>query len=151
MSENQASQGSTEQETDKLAATKPVESPVTIKDVEKPIVSEEIAKMPFTKTFFVEWTNPDDGKTYSGQFTAKRLNLRDMNDLAKIKIHRTGEAWLGATMDMLAEMHAYCTVALVEAPDWWKPDSFYTEEPLTKVWKHIRTWDENFRKRVLAK
>jgi hypothetical protein len=123
---------------------------VTITDVPEPKVSEAVKAIQFRKSFHVEWKNPDDGKIYSGQFTTKRATLGDMGQIALRKVQRTGGEWLGQHFDLIHEMIAHLVVTLVEAPAWWKPEEFFYDEPLRLVWRHVRTWEDSFRKRVVG-
>lgn len=124
------------------------------KDVEFDIrdqPSKDELKLETTKTFTVEWNNPETGITYMGVFTAKRPTLADAGQIAIIKARLCGGERVDADIDFVNEMIAYLQVVLTKFPDWWTPHEFFDASPLRKVWDHVRGWQDSFRARAVAR
>ena len=105
-------------------------------------------KLAFTKTFTVDYMNPDDGKRLVGTFTVKRPTLGDLSQFGSVKARLNGGERVSRDIDWLNEMIAFCQVTLTATPDWWDPYTAYDEELLTLVFSHTRSFQDSFRKRM---
>jgi hypothetical protein len=117
-----------------------------IKDIEN---AEDVEDILYEKSFSFSYVfNKGSANEVErkGTFTCKRFNLVDAGtvgvDLARLN---QGQAGLDNFTLFIHEMLAFCGVALVKAPKWWRPETFYEEEPLRGVYNHIREWHASFR------
>ena len=128
------------------SASKPKPSHVQIQDLD-PGATKKVA---FTKTFTVDYTNPDDGKHLVGSFTVRRPTLGDLSRFGLVKARLNGGEAVERQIDWLNEMLAFCQVTLSEFPEWWDPFNTYDEELLTMLYKHVRSFQDSFRNRMGA-
>jgi hypothetical protein len=98
-----------------------------------------------TKSFTVTWKNLETGVVKTGTFTAKRPGLGAMGRIAVLKAKLNGGETVGTYVDSLHEMLAELQVILVDYPDWWTPDDFFTTDPVVEVARHVRSWLTTFR------
>lgn len=105
-------------------------------------------KVSYTKSFTVEYINPDDGNRVVGTFTCKRPTLGDLSQFGVMKARYNGGERVTRDIDWLNEMIAFCQVTLTVTPDWWDPLNTYDEELLTIVYNHVRSFQDSFRKRL---
>lgn len=127
------------------AVPTPLAAPnVVIQDLE----GDAEKKLVYSKTFTVDYTNPDDGKRLVGTFTCKRPTLGDLSQFGSIKARLNGGERVSRDIDWLNEMIAFCQVIITTSPDWWNPYNTYDEELLTLVYTHVRSFQDSFRKRV---
>jgi hypothetical protein len=99
----------------------------------------------------MDWTNPETNTRLAGTFTAVRPNIGIMQRIAVIKARLNGGERVTADIDFMNEMLAYCAVVLKVTPKWWDPESFYDLTPIRKVWDHVRSWEDSFRKKTVVK
>lgn len=107
-------------------------------------------KLETTLTFTMTYTNPETGKPLVGTFTAMRPTLAMIAQIAVYKAQLCGGQRIDPSIDFINEMIAYCSVVLTDTPKWWTPESFYDATPLRKVWDHVRSWQDSFRKRIVG-
>lgn len=102
------------------------------------------AMPPLVKTFTVTWRNPETEELLSGPFTATRPSLGTISLIAVMKARMNGGERVSGDIDFLHEMMATLHYVLTDAPKWWQPESFYSVEPLQKVWGHVKAWLDSF-------
>jgi hypothetical protein len=117
---------------------------VVIQDLE----GDASKKVVYSKTFTVDYTNPDDGNRLVGTFTMKRPTLGDLSQFGQLKARYNGGERVSRDIDWLNEMIALCQITITDAPDWWDPLNTYDEELLTIVYNHVRSFQDSFRKRL---
>jgi len=125
-------------------AAQPQKINVVIQDLE----GDASKKVVYSKTFTVDYTNPDDGGRVVGTFTVKRPTLGDLSNFGLTKARMSGGERVSRDIDWLNEMIAFCQIALTATPDWWNPYDTYDEELLTLVFNHARSFQDSFRKRL---
>jgi hypothetical protein len=117
---------------------------VDIRDLE----GDSTKKVSFTKSFVVEYLDPDTGNRLIGNFTVKRPTLGDLSQFGLMKARYNGGERVARDIDWLNEMIAFCQVTLTDTPDWWDPLNTYDEELLTIVYEHVRSFQNSFRNRL---
>lgn len=117
------------------------EDTVKIDDVQ----SSADKKLAFTKTFTVQWTDPDTGKVMVGQFTVKRATLGDIQQHGILKAQYNGGQNVDRGIDWMNEMISFCQVTLTDVPQWWDPVNLYDQTLLVKVYNHVRAFQDSFR------
>jgi hypothetical protein len=106
---------------------------------------------PSHKVVHIEYTDPDSGMIYGGEFTIKRLNI---GDLRKAAINRTQlnggvkEELLDENVKFMNMMMSHLSVAIVKAPDWWKPEEFYNGRVIFEVYEEVARFEDSFRSAV---
>ena len=120
----------------------PEDNEVTIVDVAGDV---EKAKLSFTKSFTIAWKNPETGVVKTGTFTATRPGLGKLGQIAVYKAKLNGGMVVDPLADFTHAMMADLTYILTDVPDWWKPDEFFTANPLREVWDHVVAWLNTFR------
>lgn len=105
-------------------------------------------KVSYTKSFTVEYVNPDTGDRIVGTFTCKRPTLGDLSQFGLMKARYNGGERVTRDIDWLNEMIAFCQITLTNTPDWWDPINSYDEELLTLVYNHVRSFQDSFRSRL---
>jgi hypothetical protein len=123
-------------------ASKPLN--VVIQDLE----GDATKKVVYSKTFTVDYTNPDDGNRLVGTFTVKRPSLGDVSQYGLLKARYNGGERVARDIDYLNDMIAFCQVMLTTTPDWWDPLNSYDDDLLTLVYDHVRSFQDSFRKRL---
>lgn len=118
---------------------------ITIVDVQQ----ADDKKLNFTHSFRVDWKDPETDELNTGTFTCRRPTLLMISEIAIIKARLNGGEQVGRDIDFMNEMRAFLQVVLTKTPDWWKPDDFFDAAPLRKVWDHVRSWQDSFRKRSM--
>lgn len=121
------------------------DSGITIVDVTG---TADAKTLPFTKSFTVDWINHETGDRLVGTFTATRPPLGTIGLIAVMKARLNGGERVHPDIDFMHEMVAFLHYVLTDTPDWWKPHEFFDATILRKVWDHVRSWQDSFRKRV---
>jgi len=104
-------------------------------------------KLAFTKTFNVEYIDPDTGKRLIGTFTVERANLGALSQFGIIKARLNGGMTVDRGIDWMNEMIAFCQATLTDVPAWWDPATSYDQALLVKVYGHVRAFQDSFRNR----
>lgn len=127
---------------DPVVTAEPVQSKPVFRDVAD---ADTPKTLKFSKTFHFEYTSPEDGKLYAGQFRCQRPNIGAVGQLGVIKARLNGGERVGAAIDFLHEMLAYLQVTLTETPEWWTPEEFFDAHLLRQMYDYVRHWEDNFR------
>jgi len=105
------------------------------------------------KTFTIHYRSEMDGKTYEGQFTVKKLSIRDLGQIGTIRSQLNGgmhydENNPGVGIDeqthMTNNMIAHLEVALLQQPTWFDLDEIYDLGLVGEVFKHIAEFENSF-------
>jgi len=114
---------------------------ITVADVP----GDEKAKLAFVKSFTITWKNRETGVVQVGTFTVARPGLGAFGKIGVLKAKLNGGMAVDPLTDFNHQMMADLHYILTSFPDWWKPDEFYTADPLRKVWDHVVAWLNTFR------
>lgn len=104
-------------------------------------------KLSFTKTFNVQYNDPDSGKLLMGTFTVKRATLGDLQQHGIIKAQMCGGQNVDRGIDWMNEMISFLQVVLTDVPQWWDPTNLYDQTLLVMVYNHVRSFQDSFRVR----
>lgn len=130
------------------AIEKDVDEDVDIRD----LTPDNEKKLSFEKSFRVDYRDPFTGETFSGTFTVKRPTLGDLTQYGIFKSQLSGgEPSVDRSIAWMNEMIAFTRVALTKVPDWWDPMNSYDEDLLTKVYDHVRAFQDSFREARVAR
>lgn len=107
-------------------------------------------------TFTIDFLSEEDGRRYSGQFTTKKLTIRDMTQLGVRKAQLCGGLHydplnpgqgLDFSTDQINGMLAHLEVSLTQAPAWWNLDELTDIDVLAAVHKEVVSFENNFPRR----
>lgn len=104
-------------------------------------------------TFTVCIKSKLDGKVYEGQFTTKKMSIRDIGQLGVIKSRLNGGYYfdedspgvgIDETTDATNNMLAHFEVCLLQHPVWWNLDELFDLQLLSEVYKKIVEFENSF-------
>ncbi len=104
-------------------------------------------KLSFTKTFTIEYTDPDTGKKLVGSFTVKRATLGDLSTFGQLKARLMGGLNVDRGIEWMNEMIAFCQATLTDFPSWWDPTESYDQNLLHAVYMKVKSFQDSFRDR----
>jgi len=108
-----------------------------------------------TKTFHISHKSEIDGQVYDGTFTTKKMTIGDVASVGVLKAQLaqgsphdpvTGRG-VDRTTNMIHEMMAHCSVALIQKPEWFIPEDLIDAELLEVVYKEVLGFETSFRVR----
>lgn len=105
-------------------------------------------ELKFERTFIMELTE-EDGTHRVGEFTVKRLNLGELGRVGVMRAQlnsSVAEEAISVVTHNLHEWIAYCTYAVVKAPEWFKPTEMFDATALSRVYQEARAFNASFRK-----
>lgn len=109
-----------------------------------------------THTFNLDFYSKSSERRYSGTFTTKKLNVREITQVGVRKVQLCGgmhfdSARPGQGLDFvtfqLNGMIAHLEFALVEYPKWWNLDELTDMEVMSKVFEEVIAFENNFPRR----
>lgn len=105
------------------------------------------------KTFSIHYKSTMDGKVYEGQFTTKKMSIKDMGQIGVRKSQLNGgyhydeenpgvgiDAETNATNNMIAHFE----VCLIQSPTWFNLDEIYDVGLLGEIFKNIAEYENSF-------
>lgn len=104
---------------------------------------------PSQKAIHVTYTDDESGNTFGGAFVIRRMNIGQMSQMAVTKAEMNGgmpDDSIEPAMRHLNTIRAHLRHAIVKAPEWWKPDEFYSGDILMEVYEEVMNFEESFRK-----
>lgn len=124
--------------------------PAKIVDVTK---SSEAGKdLPATQCVkHVEYEDPENGRRHSGEFVIRRLNLGLMRQVSVRKAELNGgmpHDSLDPATRQLNSLLAHLEFAILKAPEWWKPEEFYSGDLIAQVYEEVMNFEDSFRRPV---
>lgn len=125
----------------------PAEKPKQEFDVVIVDITNDGKTVQSTTSFNMTWTDKETGKIHTGTFTARRPTLGQLGQMAVLKVKLNGGENVDQRTNFLHEMISSLQVIIIDAPDWWTPNDFFTADPLSAVWDHVRSWLDSFRSR----
>jgi len=111
--------------------------------------TEEYQNLPPTqRAYHFSYTDSESGLDYSGVFVFRRLNVGDMRGVAVRTAELNGgmpQQSLDRHIAVLNEWLASLEHAIVKAPEWWKPNDFYTADIIGQVYAKFEEFEATFR------
>lgn len=105
-----------------------------------------------THTFSIDFASTVDNKRYEGQFTCKRLSIRDVSALGVRKAQLNGGMYfdprsagrgVDEATDTFNNMIAHLEVALIKVPTWWDLDSISDMNLIGTVFQEVLKHEES--------
>lgn len=103
-------------------------------------------KLPLTKTFHIEYKNPDDDTLHTGSITIKRPTLGMESMIGAVRARLAGGLAVDRHTDNLNNMIAYCEVVITESPPWLDLRECYDVKLLKALHDYIYAWECSFRR-----
>lgn len=138
--------GTPEANNDGGSQAKPPDPPPNVLEIVD-VADDGDKKLVPTKSFTVTWKSKETGVVKVGTFTATRPGLGKLGQIAVYKAKLNGGERVDPNTDFMHAMMADLHFILTDYPDWWRPDEFFTADPLREVWDHVAAWLGNFRKK----
>lgn len=113
----------------------------------------EAAPIPRQKQFWIDFRSKMDGQQYQGQFTTKKLSVKDLAQIGVRKAQLNGGFYhdedrpgcgVDPQTDWINSMIAQLEVALVQAPIWWNISEIIDGELLAEVFKAVMEFENSF-------
>jgi hypothetical protein len=109
------------------------------------------------KTFQFSYTSEDDGHKYEGQFTTKRLSIKDRGMIGVRKSQLMGGMYcvrddkgnptgqgVDEDTDFLNAMIAHLEVSLMQKPQWWNLDEIADMGLVRAVYQEVADFEMSF-------
>jgi len=105
------------------------------------------------KQFWIDFRSKMDGQTYQGQFTTKKLSVRDLARVGVRKSQLNGGLYydedrpgsgLDSQTDWINSIIAHLELSLVQAPLWWDVNEIIDGELLAEVFKNVMEFENSF-------
>ena len=106
-----------------------------------------------TNQFYIKHTSSIDGRVYEGQFTSKKLSIKELAQMGVRKAQLNGGYHFDPTKpgsgideqtDMLNNMMAHLEVALIQWPMWFNLDEIYDAELLGEIYGKVAEFESQF-------
>jgi hypothetical protein len=98
------------------------------------------------KTVYIERKNPDDGKTYSGDFTIRRMPIAVQGQVGAEISRLNGGLQVDSTTEFINTMLAHFKYAITKAPEWWNPQESFDVKLLREVFEAIMAHEQSFQR-----
>lgn len=117
------------------------------------LVGMQAAPIPRTKQFWISFRSEMDGQTYEGQFTTKKLSIKDLAAIGVRKVQLNGGYYhdenrpgmgIDPQTDWMNSMIAHLEVALVQAPMWFKVEDIIDGNLLAKIFEQVMEFENSF-------
>lgn len=104
-------------------------------------------------TFYIDYESEQDACRYKGQFTIKKLSVRDLGLLSVRKNQMNGGMYydpslpgqgLDAATDEFNHMFAHLEFSIKSAPEWWDLDQITDVDLVGKVFKEVVEFEQSF-------
>lgn len=103
----------------------------------------------FEKTVHIEYTDPDDGKVYSGALTFKRATIGMLAEIGVLTARYSEGLPLDNTTTYINTMRAYCAVIVTTKPAWLDFTALYDVALLRAVYHYAFAWEGSFRRKAV--
>ena len=109
------------------------------------------------RTFLFKYSSSLDGQVYEGQFTCRKLSIRDLAQMGVRKVQLNGGyhfddknpgCGIEEHIDGMNSMIAHLEIALVQAPHWFRLDDVYDPQLLTEVYMKVVEFENSFFRRT---
>lgn len=114
------------------------------------------ARQDIVKTFGVDYVSPHDDERYAGNFTTRKLTVRDRAQLGVRKTQLNGgmhhdDAHPGQGIDdetdSFNNMIAHLELSIKDSPAWWNMDQISDVGLLVTVFKEVLDFEQSFLRR----
>lgn len=111
------------------------------------------AKTDNIKTFTINYVSAQDNTTYMGNFTIKKLSIRDLASLGVRKSQLNGGMYydrerpgmgVDEQTDSFNNMIAHMEICVKSAPEWWNLDNITDVTLLGEVFKEVMALESSF-------
>lgn len=118
------------------------------------------ARQETTKTFHIDYNSAQDGMRYKGDFTIKKLSIRDLSALGVRKAQLNGGMHfdpanpgrgVSEDTDDLNNTIAHLELSVASAPPWWDLEKVTDVGLLGAVFKEVFAFEQSFLARRFAK
>lgn len=117
-----------------------------VKKVED-ITEKQQSKLPNTKTIYIEIESIDERRSYTGEFTFKRLNLGEQSAMAREIALRNGNNSIAPQAAFMNVMLVTCAFSVVKRPDWFnEPDRLFDLSIVAAIYKEVMAFEASFRR-----
>lgn len=119
-----------------------------------------VAKNSLTKTVNIDFVSSVDDVRYQGNFTIKKLNIRDLAAVGVRKAQLNGGMYYDSEnpgrgvdeqTDSFNNMVAHLELAVKQAPAWWDLDKLSDMQLVGRVFKEVIEFENSFLRRSLAR
>lgn len=126
------------------------------KEAESP--KTPVARIPKEKAFSINFTDPETGEEYAGDFIVKRPTVFDQQEIEGVRAEMLHGYYYSANAEgqgisfmahFGADQLAFLQVCIKEAPQWWKDGEIYSRELIREVFKEAIAVDP-LRKRLFG-
>lgn len=97
------------------------------------------------KTVYIE-KKGEDGRTYSGNFTFKRLTLANIAQVGAEIARLNGGNPVDDTTEFINTMLAHFKFAIISSPEWWNPTELYDISIVKEVFDALMQHEQSFRR-----
>lgn len=113
------------------------------------------ARQKITKVFHIDYRSELDDVNYQGSFTCRKLSIQDRTKMGVVKAQLNGGMHydennpghgVDPTTDEFNAVLAHLTVALTDAPSWWKLDNISDIVLIYTVYKEVAEHEASFRR-----
>lgn len=108
-----------------------------------------------THTFSIDFKSELDDRHYVGEFTAKKLAIKDLAQMGVRKAELNGGKYYDSEKpgtgidpytDSLNSMIAHLELALIKVPMWWDLNEISDADLLNKVYEEVLSFEYRFRR-----
>ena len=109
--------------------------------------------------FSIEHRSEIDDRTYTGDFSCKKLSVRDFAQLSVVKCKLNGGLYYDAekpgfgvdeNTDDFNHMLAHLQLAVIDTPEWWDLDQIGDIALVALVFKEVASFENSFHQRGQA-
>ena len=97
------------------------------------------------KTVYIE-RKGEDGRTYAGDFTFKRLTIANIAQVGAELARLNGGNAVDETTEFINTMLAHFKFSIVSAPTWWSPAELYDIAIVKEVFDALMKHEQSFRR-----
>lgn len=111
------------------------------------------ARQKLLNTFTIDYLSEVDDRRYTGEFTTKKLTIRDLASLGVKKSRLNGGLYydskspgtgIDEQTDEFNGMIAHLELSLVSTPKWWNLDEITDVNLLVEVYKEVLDFESKF-------
>jgi hypothetical protein len=115
------------------------------------------ARQDLVKTFTIDYVSDIDDTRYVGNFTIKKLSIRDLASLGVRKAQLNGGMYydgnnpgrgVDESTDDFNNMLAHLELSVKSAPTWWDMDKINDINLLSKIFREVLEFENSFLRRV---
>lgn len=119
-------------------------------------MKEESLSLPSMEyNFSISLIGSETKKNYEGQFTYKRLNLKNRAESSKMRCRLNGDlTTLEKDVGYFHEMIAWLRYGLIDYPDWWEGCQYgldlYDLNIIEEIYKKVMEFEDKWHNRVFG-